>query len=389
MDMSQFMPHGHCILWSPTLLTMHVAADALIALSYFSIPLAIVVFLKKRKIKERVVPLLFTAFILSCGITHLFTIWNWWNTSYWLSGFAKIVCAVISASTAVILWFLMPQALRIPTAGELEKANKDLKDLNENLEKKVLERTGSLAEANAKLAEANAKLKEIGKNKSHFFTSVAHEVKNHLSAITSSSEVLTLSDDAGDRQMMAASIGNNAIALSTIIDDLLNLGQLESGNFRIRKEVFSLRSIVDELKLEFAGKAQRKGLELEVVYKDELPEAIESDPIRVKQVLINLLSNAIKYTPEGKVTLVCELETRPKKKDLIKLTVEDTGSGIDVEEIEGIFTLYSRSDSHSHIEGSGIGLSLSTQIASLLGGSVVLNETSSKGSSFSFIFPCG
>lgn len=110
-----FIPHGHCYLWKPGLVGLHLIADSLIAFAYFSIPLTLLYFVHKRRdVPFNLVFLLFSAFIISCGTTHLFEIWTLWYPTYWLSGLSKAITALVSLYTAITLVSLMPQALTLP-----------------------------------------------------------------------------------------------------------------------------------------------------------------------------------------------------------------------------------------------------------------------------------
>lgn len=124
---SSFMPHGHCFLWDPYLLWLHVGSDTLTTLAYFSIPVALYYFQSRRTdLQYRSLFLLFAAFILFCGLTHLFGIWNMWHSDYWASGSVKFATGVISMVTAVMLWRWMPIALAWPGRAQLEQANLQL-----------------------------------------------------------------------------------------------------------------------------------------------------------------------------------------------------------------------------------------------------------------------
>ena len=120
----QFMPHGYCYMWAPEVLWTHVLSDALIALSYFSIPLGLVAFIKRRNdLKFSNVFYLFSAFIFLCGITHIFSIITVWHGTYGLSGIAKIATAIVSFFTAVAVWRLIPVALAITTNSSCAVSN--------------------------------------------------------------------------------------------------------------------------------------------------------------------------------------------------------------------------------------------------------------------------
>lgn len=124
-----FMPHGYCYQWNHALVWLHVVSDSLIALAYLSIPVTLLYFVRKRRgLPFHWMFVCFGVFIVACGATHLLEIWNLWHANYWLSGSIKAVTAFASVSTAILLVQLVPAALAIPSAQELEKANQVLDD---------------------------------------------------------------------------------------------------------------------------------------------------------------------------------------------------------------------------------------------------------------------
>lgn len=137
---ASFMPHGYCLLWRPDLVAMHAISDALIALAYIAIPLMILDFLRKRpdiQGNSRKVGYLFIAFILACALTHLTTLATLWWPVYGAQGLIKLVTALISVATAVVVWRLRPMLLAIPSLQDLEEANDLLKAENVQLSNKV------------------------------------------------------------------------------------------------------------------------------------------------------------------------------------------------------------------------------------------------------------
>ena len=164
LNPSGLTPHGFCLSWAPGLVTIHVVSDVLIGLSYFSIPLAIAAFVRRRPdLRYGWVAYLFVAFILACGTTHLMAILTLWVPAYGIEGLIKMATAILSIATAAILWPLIPRAAALPSAAQLEQLNIRLRESeaearlsNLELERRVAERTGQLERANAQLTEALA-----------------------------------------------------------------------------------------------------------------------------------------------------------------------------------------------------------------------------------------
>lgn len=162
----QYIPHGHCYLWQPELLWLHILADALIALSYFSIPLTLIFFIRGREdVPFKGIFILFSLFIFSCGTTHVMSIWTLWYPSYWLSGLIKAITAIISLLTAFEMVPTLPKALALRSPKELEIVNQSLEveianrqqaevslqELNTQLESIVEQRTQEYKESEKRL----------------------------------------------------------------------------------------------------------------------------------------------------------------------------------------------------------------------------------------------
>lgn len=170
----RIMPHGHCYLWKPEILWLHVFSDGVITASYYFIPVALVYFVRKRKdLPFNWMFLLFGVFIFACGTTHLMEIWTVWNGTYRLAGVIKAITAIASVGTAAMLVPLIPQALALPSPSQLRAANTKLEEeirerrqaeaaleeVKHELESRVQERTAELAESIEALLEEIAERK--------------------------------------------------------------------------------------------------------------------------------------------------------------------------------------------------------------------------------------
>ncbi|YAF95798.1 MAG: ATP-binding protein [Nodularia sp. CChRGM 3473] len=171
-----FIPHGHCYLWQTKLVWLHLLSDALIAIAYYSIPATLFYFVRKRQdLPFYWIFLLFSAFIVACGTTHLMAIWTLWHPTYWLSGLVKATTATISLITAVALLPLVPQALALPSPAQLEQANQELqtqiterlrieaelRQYQNHLEELVTVRTHEITKTNEQLQQEVAERQRI------------------------------------------------------------------------------------------------------------------------------------------------------------------------------------------------------------------------------------
>ncbi len=161
---SAFSPHGFCLLWEPGLIWLHAVSDVLIALAYFSIPLALLAFLRRRRdFGFPGLALLFVAFITLCGLTHAIGVLTLWQSWYWLEGGVKALTAAVSLITAIAIWPLIPRALAIPSPSALEKEVREktallhaLEEARAGMERRVAERTADLARVNRRFEAALA-----------------------------------------------------------------------------------------------------------------------------------------------------------------------------------------------------------------------------------------
>jgi diguanylate cyclase (GGDEF)-like protein/PAS domain S-box-containing protein len=186
---NQFIPHGHCYLWKPELLGLHILSDALTAIAYFSIPVMLVYFVKKRHdLPFHSIFLLFGAFIVACGVTHVMDIWTLWFPTYWLSGLVKAIAAFISCMTALSLLPLIPLALALPSPEQLEAANNQLLNEIEERQRVELKLRSLLDELEIRVAERTQELtkslKDLSDIKFALDESAIVAITNHRGIIT-------------------------------------------------------------------------------------------------------------------------------------------------------------------------------------------------------------
>jgi PAS domain S-box-containing protein len=199
---SDFEPHGHCYLWHSGLVGLHVVSDAFIALAYFSIPVTLIYFIRKRRdLPFNWMFVSFGMFILACGATHIMEVWTLWHGTYWLSGSIKAVTAMASVPTAILLVKLVPEALALPSPeamkleiAERKRTEQALHQAKNELELRVLERTAELRKANEDLVAEIAQRKQI--------EDVLRERERLIHAILDNSPALIFLKDMEERYLL-------------------------------------------------------------------------------------------------------------------------------------------------------------------------------------------
>ena len=273
--------------------------------------------------------------------------------------------------------------------GKLHASHEDIQQYAEKLESKVEERTCELKEATEAAQAANL-------SKSEFLANMSHEIRTPMTAIMGFADLLLdeTSHEASPTERAEAihTIKLNGDYLLSLINDILDLSKIEAGQMTIESVSCRPRELVDEVISLIKVRAAGKDLDLHAEYIGEIPEVIESDPIRLRQILINLLGNAVKFTERGSVRLVTHLESRRDGQAFLHFDVIDTGLGLTAKQVEKLFDPFSQADASTtrRFGGTGLGLTISKRLATLLGGDVVIVKTAPNvGSQFRVIVSAG
>ncbi|WP_250255108.1 response regulator [Chryseobacterium sp. Marseille-Q3244] len=269
---------------------------------------------------------------------------------------------------------------------ELMQANAELEERSRLLE----EKNHLIAERNNEIQKKVEELALSTKYKSEFLANMSHELRTPLNSILLLSRLMAENPDENlneDQVESAKVIQSSGTSLLTLIDEILDLAKIESGKMTLEYQEVVVEEIVKDLKSLFSPVFQEKDLPFHIQIDSNVQKAIESDRLRIDQVLRNLLSNALKFTTKGSIDL--HIKKHSEKDNFIIFSVKDTGVGIAEEKQKIIFEAFQQADGSTKRKfgGTGLGLSISREIARLLGGELVLKSELNKGSEFSFIIP--
>lgn len=240
-----------------------------------------------------------------------------------------------------------------------------------------------LAQKEKEVAERTASLKQ------QFMANMSHEIRTPMNAIVGMTRLLQNKDPKPEQLRYLNAIQQSADNLLVIINDILDLSKIEAGKIIIEETDFNVREMVDSVSDMLMLRAEEKGIELRTFTDPQIPDRLAGDPTRINQILVNLAGNAVKFTESGYVEIRAIMEAHKEDGYTIRFDIVDTGIGIAPDYVDRIFESFTQAgtDTARKFGGTGLGLTISKELATLMDGKITVKSELGEGTVFSVVLP--
>jgi signal transduction histidine kinase/ActR/RegA family two-component response regulator len=309
------------------------------------------------------------------GLSTEDTLSGWWREVTKLAGLAGVFFML----SAIGGWLLLK------SWNARSRAYKEIQTLNDELEKRVLERTHQLGATNTALASAKEAAETASIAKSAFLANMSHEIRTPLNAIAGMTHILRRSGVSAQQADKINKIEAAGEHLLEIINAVLDLSKIEAGKFSLAENQLCPDEMIENVASMVSAKLKAKDLNF-VIKADDLPDNLVGDSTRLQQALLNYLTNAIKFTETGSITLRASIEEETPDTVVLRFGVSDTGPGIAPEALPRLFSAFEQADNSitRKYGGTGLGLAITRKIAEVMGGAAGVETELGKGSTFWF-----
>lgn len=276
-----------------------------------------------------------------------------------------IICTAVFVM--IVLFYYVGHRNELNYAKSIEAMK--FKEQKATYERKVLELEKDAAD-------------QANKAKSNFLANMSHEIRTPMNAIIGMDEMILRESKDTKIRKYATDIQSAGKTLLSIINDILDLSKIESGKMELVPVEYDFASVLNDVVNMTMGKAKDKGLSYEIDVEPDIPSVMRGDEIRIRQIILNITNNAIKYTEKGSVTLHISFDRSDNR---LRVSVADTGMGIRKDDLDKLFSSFQRLDEtrNRNIEGTGLGLNITKQLAEMMGGIIRVESEYGKGSVFS------